>query len=56
MSGFSGKDLLLLGTGGVKRRTVLEALRALSLRRVTFSTTVPTGPLRSSTTGSRRTA
>lgn len=32
---FSGRHLLLVGTGGVKRRRVLASLRALGLRRVT---------------------
>lgn len=32
---FAGKHLLLVGTGGVKRRRVLEALRGLGLRRIT---------------------
>lgn len=34
-SEFSGKHLLLVGTGGVKRRRVMEALRALGLARIT---------------------
>lgn len=34
-SSFEGKHLLLVGTGGVKRRRVLESLRALGLRRIT---------------------
>ncbi len=32
---FAGKHLLLIGTGGVKRRRVIEALRALGLARIT---------------------
>ena len=35
MNELAGKHLLVVGTGGVKRRPVLEALRALGLRRVT---------------------
>lgn len=34
-SDFSGKRLLLVGTGGVKRKAVLERVRALGLARIT---------------------
>jgi biotin carboxylase len=34
-SDFEGKHVLLVGTGGIKRRHVLEALRSLGLRRIT---------------------
>lgn len=35
LDSFKDKHLLLVGTGGIKRRRVLESLRALGLRRIT---------------------